>query len=96
MLEEPTTPAREGGVIKPVSQRNWIIYARFQKCQAVPGEPGTQRTGKTGNQESENRLQPCFRLLYRKFSKANAAQAPKNYIPSKTLSTGERYFTAPN
>ena len=30
---------------------------------------------------------------YIEISKANAAQAPENYIRKQTLSTGERYFT---
>jgi DNA mismatch repair protein MutS len=93
ILEEPTTTLGEGGVIKPGFSEeldNLRSISKNAKQYLANLERAEQE--KTGIKSLKIGYNRVFGY-YIEISKANAAQAPENYIRKQTLSTGERYFT---
>jgi DNA mismatch repair protein MutS len=93
MLEEPTTPLGEGGVIKPgFSEELDNLRSVSKNAKQFLANLERSEQEKTGIKNLKIGYNRVFGY-YIEISKANAAQAPENYIRKQTLSTGERYFT---
>jgi len=93
MLEEPTTPLGEGGVIKPgFSEELDNLRSVSKNAKQFLANLERSEQEKTGIKNLKIGFNRVFGY-YIEISKANAAQAPENYIRKQTLSTGERYFT---
>jgi DNA mismatch repair protein MutS len=93
MQEEPTTPLGEGGVIKPgFSEELDNLRSVSKNAKQFLANLERSEQEKTGIKNLKIGYNRVFGY-YIEISKANAAQAPENYIRKQTLSTGERYFT---
>ncbi len=93
ILDEPTTPLGEGGVIKPgFSEELDTLRSVSKNAKQFLANLERSEQEKTGIKNLKIGYNRVFGY-YIEISKANAAQAPENYIRKQTLSTGERYFT---
>ena len=93
ILEEPTTTLGEGGVIKPgFSEELDNLRSVSKNAKQYLANLERSEQEKTGIKSLKIGYNRVFGY-YIEISKANAAQAPENYIRKQTLSTGERYFT---
>jgi DNA mismatch repair protein MutS len=93
VLDEPTTPLGEGGVIKPgFSEELDTLRSVSKNAKQFLANLERSEQEKTGIKNLKIGYNRVFGY-YIEISKANAAQAPENYIRKQTLSTGERYFT---
>jgi DNA mismatch repair protein MutS len=93
ILDEPTTTLGEGGVIKPgFSEELDSLRSISKNAKQYLANLERAEQEKTGIKTLKIGYNRVFGY-YIEISKANAAQAPENYIRKQTLSTGERYFT---